>query len=143
MEAFGVGIFIQPDKAIKNNPMKIIIILLTLFFAQEASGQRTSVKGYRYEKTIKQNPNLSVYKKGDKKLYVIWKPSKVFIYPNPTQGVVYFSDYGDVVVRDFVGRVLKVKKNIDQIDLSNYPNGTYYITIITNDYVSHHLQVKL
>jgi hypothetical protein len=123
--------------------MKILIILSLLFVAINSSAQRTSVRGYRYEKTIKQNPNLSLYKKGDKKLYVIWQPNKVFAYPNPTQGIVYFSEYGDVIVRDFVGKVLKTKKNVDQINLSNYANGTYYITIITQDQVSHHLQIKL
>jgi hypothetical protein len=124
--------------------MKIIILILILLATQITSeAQRTSIRGYRYEKTIKQNPNLSVYKKGDKKLYVIWQPNKVFVYPNPTQGVVYFSEYGDVVIRDFIGRVLKTKTNVDQINLSNYANGTYYITIITQDQVSHHLQIKL
>lgn len=122
--------------------MKILLLIL-LLFSLKSEAQRTSVRGYSYEKTIKKNPNLSVYKKGDKKLYVIWQPSKVFIYPNPTRGLVYFSEYGNAVVRDVVGRVLRIENNVDKVNLGGYANGTYYITIITQDYVSHHLQVKL
>jgi hypothetical protein len=129
--------------------MKTILIILILLTTSIVNAQKTSVRGYRYEKTIKNNPNLSVYKKGDKRLYVIWEASKTFVYPNPTTTKVFFRDqfdnevYGDAILMDVTGRILKRETSVSELSLARYAAGTYYITIITNDYVSHHIQVKL
>lgn len=129
--------------------MKLLIILILLSCSGILNAQRTSVRGYSYQKTIKHNPNLSIYKKGDKKLYVIWQPNKILVFPNPTNSKVFFRDqfgeevYGDAILMDVTGRILKKETSVNELNLARYQAGTYYITIITNDYVSHHIQVKL
>ncbi len=124
--------------------MKYILILLILSLPLTMFAQRTSVRGYRYEKTIKNGEKiLSQYTKGNKKLYVLWRPSKVLIYPNPSAGMVFFSEYGDAILRDVTGRILRIERMVSEMDLTGYAAGTYYITVITRDFVSHHIQVKI
>jgi hypothetical protein len=116
--------------------MKIAIIISLLLLCSIAKAQRVSFRGENYEKK-RISTNV------DKRIYIIWKDWKTFIYPNPTRGEVYFSRYGDVIVMDVTGRIIKKEKDVNQIDLYGLAAGTYFITIITDDFVSHHLEVKL
>lgn len=122
--------------------MKILIILILL--SCSVYGQREpSIKGYRHELKLKSNPELDRYDSSGKKLYVIWRQEKIFIYPNPTRGMVYFSEVGDVILRDVTGRLIKIEKNTDNINLYGLAAGSYFITIITEDTKSHHVSIKL
>lgn len=122
--------------------MKILLLVLSIIATATLNAQKTSIRGYRYEKTIKNNPELSVYTKADKKIYVLWRHAKPLVWPNPTNSMVYFSEYGDAIVMDSLGRILKRETGVNQINLARYAAGIYYITIITNDYVTHHPIVK-
>jgi hypothetical protein len=67
----------------------------------------------------------------------IKKDIDILIYPNPSTGIINISriDVGNntlVQVFDMSGRLLKTKILINsqtQLDLSNYPKGTYFIRI--------------
>lgn len=54
------------------------------------------------------------------------------IYPNPTNGIVYFSATANVQATNTLGQVIADKKNINSLDLSNQPTGVYFLTL-TND----------
>ena len=60
---------------------------------------------------------------------------QVSIYPNPTNGIVYVKCDTKVKIRalDMEGRVLFVKENVKEIDLSLYDNGIYYLEIHSNN----------
>lgn len=49
------------------------------------------------------------------------------IYPNPTTRVVYLSEVKDVAIYNAAGQRLAVLRNTNEIDVSNFPAGAYYI----------------
>ncbi len=49
------------------------------------------------------------------------------VYPNPTTGVTYFSEFGNVQVFDMSGRLVLEINNTNSIDLSNQENGVYIV----------------
>ncbi len=59
--------------------------------------------------------------------------NSVKIYPNPSNGIVKLNLHPNytyqITVSDMNGKQLFSEKNVDQIDLSNYTNGIYFITI--------------
>lgn len=121
--------------------MKILTTIILILFALNSEAQKTTVRGYRYEKALKSN--LARYDSAGKKIYVIWAKKQAFVYPNPTRGLVFFSEYGDAIVNNAEGRTVRVEKNVDRINLQGLSAGTYFITIVTDDFVSHHVQIKL
>jgi Secretion system C-terminal sorting domain len=64
--------------------------------------------------------------------------SSISLFPNPTTGIIEIqgknSDEGTIRVADNVGRLIKVQQlsGYKQIDLSNLPNGMYFIYILTD-----------
>jgi polyhydroxybutyrate depolymerase len=65
--------------------------------------------------------------------------SNVNIYPNPTKGVVYFSESNlkifDVSVYNAMGSTVIAEKGISSIDLRNKPDGVYLISLRINNQV--------
>lgn len=69
--------------------------------------------------------------------------SSISIYPNPTNGIVYISSYIDkevfknVEITDIHGKTIsyfQINKSANiQIDISNKPDGIYFLKIHTND----------
>ncbi len=64
--------------------------------------------------------------------------SSVDVYPNPTTGkvTVAISSEAQVVIMNMIGEVLsteKVSSGLNQIDLSAYANGIYFVNIIQNN----------
>lgn len=52
------------------------------------------------------------------------------IYPNPTTGIVQFSETASKLkLLDLTGKLLLTKTNVNQLDLSSISNGTYIILI--------------
>lgn len=58
-------------------------------------------------------------------------PDKLSVYPNPTQGMLYFSEYSDFRLMDLSGRVL-AEGYSDVLDMSTHALGIYMLKI--NDY---------
>ena len=54
----------------------------------------------------------------------------IIIYPNPTSGIIIFSNKVNVKVYNTQGKEIINKKGITQIDLSKYSNGIYTINVI-------------
>ena len=64
------------------------------------------------------------------------KPNDLITYPNPTTGLVNFSETVDVDVYDFTGRKIIEKNNVNKIDLSEYSSGIYNIITIFGDKIN-------
>lgn len=59
------------------------------------------------------------------------------IYPNPSKGIVNIkntnpNDDFEIFVTDHIGAILLNEKNKNSIDLSKYPNGIYFVTLINS-----------
>ncbi|MBK7428245.1 MAG: T9SS type A sorting domain-containing protein [Saprospiraceae bacterium] len=57
------------------------------------------------------------------------------IYPNPCKDIVYFKSENPIVgitISDINGRIVLTKrdKNIESVNLGEYPSGMYYIEIL-------------
>lgn len=51
------------------------------------------------------------------------------VFPNPTTGLIRFSEYADIQVKNITGQVIAVRKNSNILDLSGQPSGVYFITL--------------
>jgi len=49
------------------------------------------------------------------------------MYPNPATRILYFSEVTDVAIYDVNGKRLNVYRNVNQIDISVYASGVYFI----------------
>lgn len=49
------------------------------------------------------------------------------VYPNPTSRIVYFSEVMDVALYDSFGKLIRVERNQDHMDIIGLAPGTYYI----------------
>ena len=64
----------------------------------------------------------------------------VFIYPNPSKGVITFNinsnefNITDVIIFDISGKMILNKKNkSNRVDLSHLPNGVYFLQLTTSN----------
>ncbi len=55
---------------------------------------------------------------------------KVTLYPNPTRGLVYFSEQTNVQLTSATGQLIEERKNVNTLDISDQPTGIYFITHI-------------
>lgn len=55
------------------------------------------------------------------------------VYPNPTSRVVYFSQTTDVALYDTYGKLVRVERNADHMDIIDLLPGTYYLKNATGD----------
>src|SRR5690606_22192211 len=58
---------------------------------------------------------------------------RLSVYPNPTQGLVFFSEYADFKLIDLSGRVLEEGRN-EILDMSTYAFGMYMLKINEDTY---------
>jgi secreted PhoX family phosphatase len=49
------------------------------------------------------------------------------VYPNPTSRIVYFSETTDVALYDTYGKLVRVERNADHMDIIDLLPGTYYL----------------
>ena len=68
--------------------------------------------------------------------------NEIIIYPNPTSGIVTFSEEVSVKVYNIRGKQVLNKSGISQIDLSEYNNGIYNISIIFMDEIFNQIIIK-
>lgn len=54
----------------------------------------------------------------------------ITVYPNPTVGKVYFSEKTNVQITNTVGQTILIKKNVTSVDLTEQPEGLYFISLI-------------
>ena len=54
----------------------------------------------------------------------------IIVYPNPTKGIVMFNKNIDVIVCNIYGKQIINKNNISKIDLSEFSDGIYNISVI-------------
>ena len=66
----------------------------------------------------------------------------VILYPNPTNGVLYFSKTLDVKVYNILGKIIINENEVDEIDLSKYEPGIYSISVEYNNKIINHKIVK-
>lgn len=64
--------------------------------------------------------------------------NNINIYPNPTTGTIFIDNIDNVSLEivDMLGQIIKRKSNIKnsaEINISEYPNGTYFIRIINGN----------
>ena len=65
--------------------------------------------------------------------------SKILAYPNPTNGIFFIPilDISNVIITDYLGRLVTAdvfqSSNQSMIDISNFSNGIYNLSIISND----------
>ncbi len=65
--------------------------------------------------------------------------SSNMVYPNPTNGVVYFNNTiqpKEVEVYDSNGRLLQKEYGVSQLDLSSHPAGIYLLKMVSENTVS-------
>ncbi len=68
------------------------------------------------------------------------------IYPNPTSGIIKIknSQSNKVILRNSLGAVLETNMNAVTMDLSKYPEGIYYVSIVSeNGSVKNYKVIKL
>lgn len=54
---------------------------------------------------------------------------ETILYPNPVKDVLFLSEtVRTLTIKTLNGKILTVKKNINEVDMSRYPNGLYLIT---------------
>ncbi len=56
--------------------------------------------------------------------------NKLSFYPNPTRGLVYFSELTNVQLTNATGQLIMERKNVNTLDISDQPTGIYFITHI-------------
>ncbi len=67
----------------------------------------------------------------------------IFIHPNPTKDVLYFSETADKAeVLDLHGRIVKTTINTNNVDVKNLSAGAYLIRLTINDTFTVHRFVK-
>jgi secreted PhoX family phosphatase len=49
------------------------------------------------------------------------------VYPNPTSRFIYFNEIMDVALYDMAGKLIRVERNVDSMDILGLNPGTYYI----------------
>lgn len=49
------------------------------------------------------------------------------VYPNPTSRIVYFTETMDVALYDTFGKLIRVERNADHLDIIDLKAGTYYL----------------
>jgi hypothetical protein len=49
------------------------------------------------------------------------------VYPNPTSRIVYFSETMDVALYDTFGKLIRVERNADHMDIIDLAAGTYFL----------------
>jgi hypothetical protein len=54
--------------------------------------------------------------------------SRFVVFPNPTAGVVFFSETENVYLTNLMGQVLVSKTNVNFLDISAQPRGLYFLT---------------
>jgi hypothetical protein len=54
---------------------------------------------------------------------------KLTAYPNPSQGLVYFSEATDMVLYNATGSMIETRKNVSSIDLTPLSNGVYIVRV--------------
>lgn len=67
-----------------------------------------------------------------------YKFNEVEVFPNPTSGILSVINLGNVniEIRNMMGQIIKqmyILDNSIQIDMSNYPEGTYFIRVIDSE----------
>ncbi|XOV94734.1 MAG: T9SS type A sorting domain-containing protein [Bacteroidota bacterium] len=58
---------------------------------------------------------------------------EVSIYPNPTNGKIYISNFEEAALYSLSGKLLEKFKATPQIDLSSYPNGIYLLKVYNRE----------
>lgn len=57
----------------------------------------------------------------------------LIIYPNPTNGIVHFSETINAKAINGLGQIVADKKKVNFLNLNEYPKGIYFITIINDE----------
>ena len=57
----------------------------------------------------------------------------ILSYPNPTSGMIYLSELGNITLIDLSGKLLLEEKNTNQLDLSALPAGMYFLRVGENN----------
>jgi hypothetical protein len=55
------------------------------------------------------------------------------LYPNPAVNMVYMNKTTDVAIYNAAGDLINVLTNVDQINISSYTPGTYYLQTANNE----------
>ena len=63
----------------------------------------------------------------------ILNDEELSVYPNPTTRIVYVSQITDMALYSIDGKRLKVVRNSNEMDVSEYPTGTYLIQFPTGE----------
>ena len=58
-----------------------------------------------------------------------WTEQQIYIYPNPTTGIVKFNLLLDVTVYNNVGKAILQEKEVNIIDISSFSKGIYHFAI--------------
>lgn len=63
----------------------------------------------------------------------------VFVYPNPTTGILTLNNIPEskqnleIIVSDVYGKNVLICKNIQKVDLSQFPDGVYFLNVISEN----------
>lgn len=60
--------------------------------------------------------------------YMHVNPEPISIHPNPSTGVIAFSDYSNVLLSNNKGQIIMERKNVRAINISNQSAGIYFLT---------------
>ena len=56
--------------------------------------------------------------------------SDVNIYPNPVKDILYLEkEVARITVTDLIGKMIIIKDNVSQLDMSGFENGIYFVTM--------------
>lgn len=56
--------------------------------------------------------------------------NSIGIYPNPTKNLINFTIQANVQMTSVTGQIIAEIKNVNTLDISNYPTGIYFLTFI-------------
>jgi len=84
-------------------------------------------EGNSYKATVMKFVGLSTGMEDIKELI------SISISPNPTKGIINFSEYSNVQLTNITGQIIADLKNVNAIDLTNQLSGIYFLTLTNND----------
>ena len=119
----------------------------TYYFKYDVNGNRIT-RSINYNSTLKSTANKVMQQE---KIEEVIDELKVTVYPNPTQGEItvelegFEEQQSSITLYDFQGKLLRIKENlseINDIDISEFPNAIYLLRISVGNKITEYKVVK-
>lgn len=135
--------FVVDQTSISSTVLPAETTTFTIVFTPSASGSRTAEISIN-NNDADENPYNFTITGNDSSNFVLenFSDRKVSVYPNPTSGLVNF-DFSEnkvhnITITDITGKIIVIKNdpvNNEIVDLSNYSEGIYFVSVKTDEQI--------